>query len=141
MIKELRFRAYDAGDNTFTEFTFEDLHGWDSECVDIRNTCKILVDSAGKVMFDAIDQYTGLRDKNGTKIFTNDIIACKFLKTGHVLFKGFVCLHIGEFIVKENLDNGGFTYHSFNDRRADIHTEIEIIGNIHQHPHLLDEKK
>ena len=79
---------------------------------------------------ETVGQYTGLTDKNGKRIFEGDIIR-----------KGFEC-----FVVKWNgvqsrwglFDKCDFEVTGFNK-----HTEnyLEIIGNIHDNPELLEEAK
>ena len=85
-----------------------------------------------------IEQYTGLKDKNGTEIYQGDI--CSFTsKTGK---------HTG---VVERLDNlAGFglrmvknnfryTFSNLDTMGVNLDT-LEVVGNIHENPELLEEK-
>ena len=85
-----------------------------------------------------IEQFTGLKDKNGTEIYQGDI--CSFTsKTGK---------HTG---VVERLDNlAGFglrmvknnfryTFSELDTMGIDLDT-LEVIGNIHENPELVEEK-
>ncbi|MBC1525888.1 hypothetical protein HB884_16935, partial [Listeria booriae] len=69
-------------------------------------------------------QYTGLRDKNGNKIFEGDIIEAKYgfeRKTGQVAFiEGVFCMEV---------DKRGYSLIECDNR--------EILGNIHDNPELL----
>lgn len=85
-----------------------------------------------------IEQFTGLKDKNGTEIYQGDI--CSFTsKTGK---------HTG---VVERLDNlAGFglrmvknnfryTFSELDTMGIDLDA-LEVIGNIHKNPELVEEK-
>lgn len=75
-----------------------------------------------------IGQFTGLRDKNGVKIFCGDIVRMKWIKTEYVSCVEFVN---GAFSISGTCQHFGQMYASCS----------EVLGNIHQHPHLLEQKK
>ena len=89
-----------------------------------------------KVDPETVGQYTGLQDKNGVKIFEGDIVQflpTQNLKPYRVQLKDIakVTCKIGCWLLVFG-DNGGDEY------LYDWHTDIEVIGNIHDNPELVE---
>jgi len=78
-----------------------------------------------KVDKETVEQYTGLKDKNGKEIYEGDIV--KFEDTKHI---GIVCLKDGEFLVEELPKRNAV-------RLLWCEKHAEIIGNIYENPELL----
>lgn len=80
-----------------------------------------------KVIPETVGQYSGLTDKNGTKIFEGDIVRLPYPE--HI--ENFVCFWDDcniEFGLKNEKESFGLAYAS---------RDIEVIGNIHDNPELL----
>ena len=84
---------------------------------------------------DTVGQYTGLTDKNGTKIFEGDIVRTK--KYGKIVrhcnvndYDTFKVIYAPAIFRIEN------KYRGFN--LVGYGTDYEVIGNIHDNPELLE---
>lgn len=79
---------------------------------------------------ETVGQFTGLTDKNGKKIFEGDIVDM------HRKGCGFLPIECVEY------DEGGFSPIACAGWECTPkHNEIEVIGNIHDNPELLEVKK
>lgn len=126
-MREIKFRAWDNETKTF-------IYSDRLICYKRKNYHRF---SAGGSHDDYIDyapdellieQYTGLRDKNGKEIYEGDILI-------YVDYPGYY------FTVK--FDYGAFFGDGINDDMVFCDTdgeEIKIIGNIHENPELLEPK-
>lgn len=74
---------------------------------------------------DTVGEFTGLRDKNGKKIFEGDVIKCGMR------------LYVCEFI------EGGFEFRDLSDSKLVLKAIVNhsrLIGNIYDNPELLNKK-
>lgn len=88
---------------------------------------------------ETVGQFTGLTDKNGTKIFEGDILKYQInIKTAIVGKIGFIC---GAFVFEsDELDREcDIAFSTFADDEIALSQHcIEIIGNIHDNPELME---
>lgn len=87
---------------------------------------------------DTLCQYTGLTDKNGKKIWENDILKCKKYIGGNFVD---YCIEVGYVEMKHGafglhrIKNDAY-YRPFKDWLEDY--EYEVVGNIFNNPELLE---
>jgi len=82
----------------------------------------------------ARDYYTGLKDKNGTEIYSGDIFG------GIINFKWLVIFENASFMLKKIGRLSGIWSNIsrlFDSDMQDIYELVEVIGNIHQNPEFL----
>ena len=87
---------------------------------------------------ETVGQYTGLKDKNGKRIFEGDII--KYKNTDGIKFNGVALTVIGKVVYNEK--NASFAISGKDEIGAKYYDyfpikNIEVIGNIHDDPELL----
>lgn len=96
---------------------------------------------------ETVGQYTGITDKNGTKIFEGDIVCTRY-SDGEICCSGDVQFCYGVYGAEwiEQKKNKGMVggwgqLHNLRRFDDDIINHIEVIGNIYDNPELLEKKE
>lgn len=84
------------------------------------------------------EQYTGLKDKNGTDIYEGDIIFQKPLSKNSIGWVGKIIFKEGAFMA-EVYERGKAVMWLFLSEFSPEKT-CEVVGNIHKNPELVEEK-
>lgn len=130
-MRDIKFRAWSKSDN---KYYYRVLVG-NTDNTDDQYVCSSVYDGDKWAHFDeycgVIEQYTGLKDKNGTEIYEGDVVKVE---------------GDGEIYRVKWIRSGFGLEPRYNSPRypvlgnVELRRKIEVIGNIHENPELLEEK-
>ena len=130
-MRDIKFRAWSKSDN---KYYYRVLVG-NTDNTDDQYVCSSVYDGDKWVHFDeycgVIEQYTSLKDKNGTEIYEGDVVKVE---------------GDGEIYRVKWIRSGFGLEPRYNSPRypvlgnVELRRKIEVIGNIHENPGLLEEK-
>ena len=136
-IREVIFRGKRADNGEWIEGDLLQIKYYNKPIIECKIMPQTPVSSAYPVFSETIGQFTGLTDKNGVRIFEGDI--CRF--------KRFNDVHVGKIIFNETTASFVMKYQSIVGAYGEKAThkmllsvcdDIEVIGNIHDNPELLE---
>ena len=130
MDREILFRGKRESDGKWLYGLYSDhfVHGTDFPCIMPLRMEKD--DGDWAVLRETVGQYTGLTDKNGTKIFEGDIVKDEQSGYEYVIkwFSEYACFALAN-------KNGHMEYDV--DEFEMLVDDLIVIGNIHDNPELL----
>ena len=141
-MRELKFRAWSLGNKMkgiethyIEDFAIDAFYGTPKDIFDGNRS---------EDGIECIEQYTGLKDKNGKEIYEGDIVE-QFV-CGVIKFKGKEAGRKTVWQVRWNEEECCFELHYvrgslFGDSLMSADDDYEIIGNIHENPELLGSEK
>ena len=137
-MREILFRGKRKDNDEWVEGNYGEYYNGEKKvsCISIPSKETISGSLCYDVIPETVGQYTGLTDKNGTKIFEGDIVG-----------------HIQEYEISDKVEsiavikwNEAYTCWSIEYTNGRItaflgmeYHRIEVIGNIHDNPELLKE--
>ena len=140
-MREILFRGKRIDNGEWVEGWYQPEVEWGDHRFGVALSCKTThgwLDDF-EVIPETVGQYTGLTDKNGTKIFEGDVVRhhnghpYAAVEKGKVYFDELYCGW-------RRTSNGAFHHGVVVTYKMSPECVYEVIGNIHDNPELLDGK-
>ena len=136
-MREILFHGKRADNGEWVEGDLLQIKYYNKPIIEYQIMPQTPVSSAYPVLPETVGQYTGLTDRNGKRIFEGDI--CKF--------KRFNDVHIGKVVFNVTTASfimwyqpivGAYGEKATQKMLLSVCDDIEVIGNIHDSPELLE---
>jgi len=120
MQREIKFRAWDvSGDRP----CMVGPHSLDDAIFNHKDIRKL-----------PLMQYTGSKDMKGVEVYESDVVKVPY-GVGVVVYSGCFAMYMIEWIYDKEANMESLTTLP---RTGKLRTELEVIGNVYEHPHLLN---
>ena len=131
-MREILFRGKRIDNGKWIEgLPYKAKYGGISSIVDIDEERHLIIP-------ETVGQYTGLTDKNGKRIFEGDIVKCiEITRYKEIEYISPVVFLDGSWFLHESEDCDVYLY-NYDTEGIERLWEIEVIGNIHDNPELLE---
>lgn len=130
-MRELKFRAWDKENEEYMN-GYDVLLKYDGSVISRYALAVFDTDMPVNVI---IEQYTGLKDKNGREIYEGDIIQ------EEIDFNSKMTDGVFTYVVEWDSDTLCYglrgNSNSIHDELWEVNASVEIIGNVHENPELL----
>jgi hypothetical protein len=131
-MREILFRGKSVNDS---RWVFGNLSDY-GDCKTITTVKDFSIIDSCEVIPETVGQYTGLKDKNGTKIFEGDVVNYIEIDFDGPDIKGKGGLRWNDNTASFEIFNGLFGV-NFCQTCQTLFFQIEVIGNIHDNPELM----
>lgn len=129
-MRQIKFRHYDKRLNNFLIF----------ELLPVGIARDETIVSFDKDRLDSpIEQFTGLKDKNGVEIYEGDILKVRSLHYEKDIGLDVVCFEKGCFCLRYEYWSDGL--HKWRSIENYDSSDLDVVGNVHQNPDLLRKKQ
>ncbi len=137
-MREIKFRVWNSKDK---RFIYSDEFNYDGLNIKLFYFFLYVTDKEDfeKIEFSELQQYTGLKDRNGNEIFESDIIKLDDLFAKHICADRLICLvgfNEGSFMYGRD---GNYNY--MNSYLWMAENYCTVVGNTYQNPELLENNK
>lgn len=135
-MRELKFRVWN---NRYNEFVRPD-YGLIGFCYPLDGSISVLTTN-GEPMEDCnLEQYTGLKDKNGKEIYEGDIVRTKSCDQPN-FYAGAIEMVQQMYLIMNSAHYRDPELTHCEPLGHYCDTELEVIGNIHENPELVKEEE
>jgi len=136
-MREIKFKIWDKTNRKWRDSRdFAIMLDGTNEVLEYTGLCDSAWEDVDEWEYEIV-QYTGLKDKNEKEIYEGDVVRYEYEK-------GVAVIKFGEGYQGEPADGmypyWGWYLDGYLDSYAFCGDEVEILGNVHENPNLMEEK-